>query len=165
MAFYTTVLAPIGGGAGDFAVEAAAAPTRNLHVGFWVPGHDLVDAFWHAGVAAGHRSDGEPGPRPQYRDDYYGAFLLDPDGNSIEAVSHGAGPRIQGQVDHLWIRVPDVPAARDRVRGEAEPVGFAISRDDPDRVQFRREDCSLTLVVGEPTARLRVALGGGALEI
>jgi catechol 2,3-dioxygenase-like lactoylglutathione lyase family enzyme len=59
--------------------------------------------FWTAGVEAGYRSDGEPGPRPvyhEYRDNgapgerpishpgYYGAFVLDPDGNNIEAVHH-----------------------------------------------------------------------------
>jgi hypothetical protein len=49
-----------------------------------------VDEFWRVGTAAGYRDDGVPGPRPQYRADYYGAFLLDPDGNSIEAVHHGA---------------------------------------------------------------------------
>jgi hypothetical protein len=38
-----------------------------------------VDEFWRAGTDAGYRSDGEPGPRPQYEPDYYGAFLLDPD--------------------------------------------------------------------------------------
>ena len=43
-----------------------------------------VDAFWRVGVDAGFASDGEPGERPQYTEGYYGAFLLDPDGNSAE---------------------------------------------------------------------------------
>ena len=62
--------------------------------------------FWQAGIDAGYRDDGEPGPRTVYGPDYYGAFLLDPDGNSAEAV-HGerADPVPDGRVDHLWIRV------------------------------------------------------------
>ena len=84
--------------------------TRGLHIGFGAPSRELVDAFWHAGVEAGFQSDGEPGPRPEYGDDYYGGFLLDPDGNSAEAV-HFEGSRT-GAVDHLWIRVADVQASK-----------------------------------------------------
>ena len=47
-----------------------------------------VDAFWRAGVNAGHPSAGEPGPRPVYGGDYYGAFVLDPDGTNVEVVCH-----------------------------------------------------------------------------
>lgn len=47
-----------------------------------------VDAFWQAGLDAGGRDDGPPGVRPNYHDAYYAAFLLDPDGNRIEAVCH-----------------------------------------------------------------------------
>jgi len=49
-----------------------------------------VDAFFAAGIAAGGRSDGEPGPRPHYHRDYYAAFLVDPAGNRVEAVCHAA---------------------------------------------------------------------------
>jgi len=49
-----------------------------------------VDAFFAAGIAAGGRSDGEPGLRPHYHSDYYAAFLFDPAGNRVEAVCHGA---------------------------------------------------------------------------
>jgi catechol 2,3-dioxygenase-like lactoylglutathione lyase family enzyme len=65
-----------------------APPTRRLHVGFTAPSRERVDEFWRAGTAAGFRDDGPPGPRPQYGDSYYGAFLLDPDGNNIELVNH-----------------------------------------------------------------------------
>ena len=97
--FYDTVLAALGFGrssdsAGlpewdDFSLAAAddqSPVTRGLHVGFVAPSREAVDEFWRAGVAAGYRDDGEPGPRPQYSPDYYGGFLLDPDGNSAEAV-------------------------------------------------------------------------------
>ena len=59
--------------------------TRRLHIGFAAPSREHVDAFWRAGTEAGYQDDGAPGPRPQYHADYYGAFLLDPDGNSAEA--------------------------------------------------------------------------------
>ncbi len=50
------------------------------------------------------------GLRPRYRDDYYGGFLRDPDGNSVEAVHHGdVRP---GGIDHLWVRVADLDASR-----------------------------------------------------
>ena len=73
----------------DFIVTAADSEhpvTRRLHIGFAAPDHDRVRSFWQAGVDAGYRDDGKPGPRPEYGEDYYGGFLLDPDGNSAEAV-------------------------------------------------------------------------------
>ena len=62
------------------------AVTRGLHIGFRAPTREAVDAFWQAGIDAGFRDDGAPGPRAIYGPDYYGGFLLDPDGNSAEAV-------------------------------------------------------------------------------
>ena len=53
--------------------------TRRLHVAFAAPDRAHVDAFWEELTAAGHRDDGPPGPRPEYGDTYYGAFVLDPD--------------------------------------------------------------------------------------
>src|ERR1700742_4382912 len=68
--------------------------TRGLHVGFRAPDRAAVDAFWQAGIDAGYSNDGAPGPRAIYGPDYYGGFLLDPDGNSVEAVhSDRAGGR------------------------------------------------------------------------
>jgi catechol 2,3-dioxygenase-like lactoylglutathione lyase family enzyme len=77
---------------GDYSIVAASEEvpaTRRLHIAFFTPEHDEVDAFWRVGTDAGFRSDGEPGMRPRYSADYYGAFLLDPDGNNIELVDHG----------------------------------------------------------------------------
>jgi catechol 2,3-dioxygenase-like lactoylglutathione lyase family enzyme len=98
---------------GDFALAAASAEkpvTRRLHIGFAAPSRAHVDEFWQAGTAAGYPDDGAPGLRPEYSDDYYGAFLLDPDGNSAEAVHHGS-LRNGAIVDHLWIRVTDLEAS------------------------------------------------------
>ncbi len=122
--FYQTVLRTLGAGQthsgddfaewDDFSIAAASADspvTRRLHIGFVVPSHAHVDEFWRAGTAAGYRDDGAPGPRPQYSEDYYGSFLLDPDGNSAEAMHHGT-MRTDGVVDHLWMRVADLPASK-----------------------------------------------------
>jgi len=62
--------------------------TIGLHVGFVAPSRAHVDAFWRAGTAAGFRDAGAPGERSHYKPDYYGAFLFDPDGNSVELVNH-----------------------------------------------------------------------------
>lgn len=59
------------------------------HVAFAAPDRVTVDAFHAAALAAGGRDNGAPGLRPEYHPGYYGAFVLDPDGNNIEAVHHG----------------------------------------------------------------------------
>lgn len=61
------------------------------HVAFQVNQRALVDAFYAAAIAAGGRDNGKPGPRPQYSANYYGAFVLDPDGCNVEAVCREAG--------------------------------------------------------------------------
>lgn len=60
------------------------------HVAFQVNKRALVDAFYAAAMAAGGRDNGRPGPRPQYSANYYGAFVLDPDGYNVEAVCREA---------------------------------------------------------------------------
>lgn len=60
------------------------------HIAFTAPDRAHVDAFHAAALDAGAPDHGVPGPRPIYHDDYYGAFVLDPDGNNIEAVCHAA---------------------------------------------------------------------------
>ena len=67
--------------------EARVAPLDGLHVCFRAPSREAVQAFHAAALAAGGRDDGAPGPRP-YHDDYYAAFVLDPDGHRVEAVCH-----------------------------------------------------------------------------
>ena len=60
------------------------------HIAFQVNERALVDAFYAAAMAAGGRDNGKPGPRPQYSANYYGAFVLDPDGYNVEAVCREA---------------------------------------------------------------------------
>jgi catechol 2,3-dioxygenase-like lactoylglutathione lyase family enzyme len=108
-AFYDAALAPLGatflaqvpeeftggvkvGGYGmdrpTFWISEGAAQTPAVHIAFAARDRAAVDAFHAAALAAGGTDNGRPGLRPQYHPDYYGAFVLDPDGNNIEAVCH-----------------------------------------------------------------------------
>lgn len=62
--------------------------TTITHVAFTAPDRAVVDKFHAAGLGAGGLDNGQPGLRPHYHADYYGAFVLDPDGHNIEAVCH-----------------------------------------------------------------------------
>ena len=68
--------------------EAEVITIPGAHLCFRAPDRAAVDAFHSAAIASGGRNDGSPGLRPQYHADYYGAFVLDPDGHRIEAVCH-----------------------------------------------------------------------------
>jgi catechol 2,3-dioxygenase-like lactoylglutathione lyase family enzyme len=145
----------------DFGLAEATGDkpvTRRLHVGFAAPSREAVGAFHAAGVAAGYRDDGAPGARPQYRDDYYGAFLLDPDGNSAEAVHHGDVPR-HASIDHLWIRVADLDAAVRFYDVIAPHAGLRRGASAPGRQQFvDAESISFSLVAGgQPTEHVHLA--------
>jgi predicted lactoylglutathione lyase len=61
-----------------------------VHVAFLAKNREVVDQFHAAAVKAGGKDNGAPGLRPHYHQHYYGAFVLDPDGNNIEAVCHSA---------------------------------------------------------------------------
>jgi catechol 2,3-dioxygenase-like lactoylglutathione lyase family enzyme len=71
-----------------FWIGTGAKPKGGTHVAFTARTRAEVDAFHRAAIAAGGRDNGAPGPRPHYHAHYYGAFVLDPDGNNIEAVCH-----------------------------------------------------------------------------
>lgn len=79
--------------------EAAAGKlTGRHHLAFQAQDRAMVDAFHKAGCAAGGKDNGAPGERP-YHPGYYAAFLLDPDGNNIEAVFHGEAERSAKSVE------------------------------------------------------------------
>ena len=65
---------------------APAAAGNGAMVAFWAPSRDAVDAAFAAGLASGGTDAGAPGPRPHYAEDYYGAYLRDPDGNKLHMV-------------------------------------------------------------------------------
>jgi catechol 2,3-dioxygenase-like lactoylglutathione lyase family enzyme len=109
-AFYTAALRPLGielllevtaeqTGAGAHAGFGAGqkpffwigdhgSPCSGVHIAFTADSRAQVDRFHQAALRAGGKSNGEPGLRPHYHANYYGAFVLDPDGNNIEAVCH-----------------------------------------------------------------------------
>ena len=105
-AFYRTMLATLeippiweaerGGQYANLVVVGPGEPSTPIHIGFVARTRDEVDAFHAAGIAAGYRDNGTPGVREQYSSEaaglYYAAFLLDPDGNNIEAVHRSEYP-------------------------------------------------------------------------
>jgi catechol 2,3-dioxygenase-like lactoylglutathione lyase family enzyme len=174
-AFYDTVLPVLGiertytdewfAEWGDFSLaewDDEKPVTRRLHVGFGARSRDEVDAFWRAGTEAGYGSDGEPGPRPEYGGDYYGGFLLDPDGNSVEAV-HYESVRT-GAIDHVWIRVADVAASKAFYEAVGGHAGFRLRADEPERARFTGAGASFSVVAGEPTKGLHLAFPIGTNE-
>ena len=165
--FYALVLATLGRRtADDLSIAQAGADrpvTTRLHIGFAAPTRAHVDAFWRAGIDAGHRDDGAPGPRPEYSEQYYGGFLLDPDGNSAEAVVHG-DTRGSGSIDHLWWRVADREAARRFYATVGEAAGFREVAHLPDRTRFSPGPGlgSFSIVDGDaPTTPFHVAFTAG----
>ncbi|TFW27634.1 VOC family protein [Massilia arenosa] len=103
--FYAAILRPLGhavGSQGDgyaglgpqdapalwlYQADGKQAGART-HVAFTAPNRQAVQAFHAAGLDAGGRDNGAPGPRPDYSATYYAAFLIDPDGNNVEAVCY-----------------------------------------------------------------------------
>ena len=144
----------------DFSLARAdgeSLPTRRLHIGFSAPSRSHVDEFWRIGTEVGYRDDGAPGPRPEYSDDYYGAFLLDPDGNSAEAVHHGT-LRESAAIDHLWIRVSDLEASTRFYETVGPAAGFHSGRELPGRTMFACVSGSFSVVAnGHPTEHVHIA--------
>ena len=147
---------------GDFGIQPVGDEhllTRNLHIAFAVVDRDAVEAWWNRMTEAGYRSDGEPGPRPQYSDSYYGAFIIDPDGNSVEAVHHHHASRA-GEIDHLWLRTRDVAAPKRFYETVAPVVGITLRHHSPERVRFGDGRGSFSFVVGDqPTENVHLAFG------
>ena len=100
--FYVAALEPLGvkvlevgdevvfgpDGAEDFALAQGDPPSGPLHLAFLASDREQVDAFHRAALAAGGQDNGAPGLRPHYHPGYYGAYVIDLDGNNIEAVFH-----------------------------------------------------------------------------
>jgi catechol 2,3-dioxygenase-like lactoylglutathione lyase family enzyme len=110
--------------------------TRGLHVGFRAPSREAVDAFWQAGIDAGYRDDS--------------GFLLDPDGNRVEAVhTEREDPMPDEHVDRLWIRVRDLAPSKRFYTTIAPHAGLRIGVDEPDHVQMVGENFSFSLIDDE----------------
>jgi catechol 2,3-dioxygenase-like lactoylglutathione lyase family enzyme len=78
--------------ADELYVDQADGAVSHVHIAFQAADHDAVQAFHKAALAAGGRDNGAPGER-EYHPGYYAAFVLDPDGNNVEAVYHGPSTR------------------------------------------------------------------------
>jgi catechol 2,3-dioxygenase-like lactoylglutathione lyase family enzyme len=108
-AFYAKALAPLGyvlvmevqqseedspaagfgaEGKPDFWIGGEGGLNRRIHIAIAAKDRAAVDAFYRAALVAGGKDNGAPGLRPHYHPNYYGAFVLDPDGHNIEAVCH-----------------------------------------------------------------------------
>jgi catechol 2,3-dioxygenase-like lactoylglutathione lyase family enzyme len=142
----------------DFSITEQSADrpaTRRLHIGFSAASTAMVDGWWAAMTGAGHRSDGEPGPRPEYGPEYYGAFVLDAAGNSVEAVHNG--PRRQpGVIDHLWLRTVSLEAASRFYETVCPLVGHTVHRYEG-RTQVRGSGATFSVVAGPPTESVHLA--------
>ena len=68
--------------------KGSGTPGRGMHIAFTAQTRAQVDAFHAAALASGAQDNGAPGLRPHYHPDYYGAFVIDPEGNNVEAVCH-----------------------------------------------------------------------------
>lgn len=77
----------------------ATTGATHVHLAFQAADRAMVDRFYAAALAAGGKDHGKPGVREQYHPDYYGAFVIDPDGNNIEAVYHGPAQRSAKSVE------------------------------------------------------------------
>jgi catechol 2,3-dioxygenase-like lactoylglutathione lyase family enzyme len=113
VAFYSAALAPLGlelvaetatdnraagfgyQGRDDFWIHEGR-PVGRSHIAFEAQSREQVDAFHAAALEAGGRDNGAPGIRAEYSDTYYAAYILDPNGNNIEAVHHGHEPTHKG---------------------------------------------------------------------
>src|SRR5262245_16285847 len=120
----------------DFSIAAAGPDrpvTRGLHIAFVATSRAAVDEWWRVLTGVGYRDDGAPGVRALYHEDYYGAFVLDPGGNSVEAVYHGRLREGDDRIDHLWIRVRDLDATKRFYSTVARILGFRIRGERPER--------------------------------
>ena len=73
---------------GSFSIVGGTPATENVHLAFAAEDNETVDRFHRDATAAGYRDNGPPGERAVYHPGYYGAFVLDPDGNNVEVVCH-----------------------------------------------------------------------------
>ena len=102
-AFYQAALAPLGyelvmemgdwagfgwGGKPQLLIKGGSSTSPAVHIAFSAEDRETVQAFYDAALAAGAKDNGAPGLRPEYHENYFGAFVLDPDGHNIEVVCH-----------------------------------------------------------------------------
>jgi catechol 2,3-dioxygenase-like lactoylglutathione lyase family enzyme len=134
---------------------------RRVHIAFIAPTQVHVERFGQAGINAGFADDGAAGPRPNYADDYYAAFLKDSAGNGFEAV-HRDGQQPQGNIDHVAIRVNDLEASASFYSTVGPAAGLTIARRSADRAAFSvgASGGSFLVIADEPTQNIHIAFSG-----
>lgn len=141
--------------------------TRGHHIGLRAQSREQVDAFHERGLSLGATSDGEPGPRPQYGENYYGAFLRDPDGGSIEAV-HDSGTGTTGIVDHMTLGAGDFGAQKAFAQALLPLIGWNERADEPARFRIGDSQTSAISWLGDgraPTTGLHIGFGLATTEL
>jgi catechol 2,3-dioxygenase-like lactoylglutathione lyase family enzyme len=124
--------------------------TRGLDVGFRARSREAVDAFWQAGIDAGYRDGGSPGPDSVRGAEYCSGVLMDPDGNRAQAVHADVGDGVgDGCVERLGIRVRDPAASRRFYATIAPHAGLRLGADGPDQVELVGDDFSFSLIDDE----------------
>jgi catechol 2,3-dioxygenase-like lactoylglutathione lyase family enzyme len=135
-AFYLKALAPLGyglvmevsreqtgrapaagfgaNGKPDFWISGEDGLNKPLHIAILAKDRATVDAFYKAALAVGGRDNGAPGIRAHYHPNYYGAFVLDPDGHNIEAVCHARERRLRASLKRNIVRPAPLSRHADR---------------------------------------------------
>jgi catechol 2,3-dioxygenase-like lactoylglutathione lyase family enzyme len=134
---------------------------ERVHVALIAPSTAHVDRFAQVGIDAGFADDGPAGPRPDYAEDYYAAFLKDTAGNGFEAV-YRDGERPKGNIDHVALRVNDLAASISFYSTIGAAAGLTLRRQADDRAAFSvgTSDGSLLVIAGEPTENVHIAFSG-----
>ena len=178
--FYRAVLASIGlldafaEGEGYFAadelyVDRAVGPVSRVHLAFQAADRETVGAFHRAALDAGGRDNGAPGER-SYHPGYYGAFVLDPDGNNVEAVFHGAAQPAAESTQEEWeTRVAALWKRAESMSGQAlvaaaDALADERERDDAAALFERASARDRAGIEAEAERYYRTALATGRLD-
>ena len=143
---------------GDFSIAADGQPLSrsSLHIAFFAPSHELVDAFHRAGVEAGYDGRRRPRPAPAVPRGLLRRLPARPRRQQRRGRLHRQAARQPGDIDHLWLRTRDVAA----IKAFYVAAGHEIGVDEPDHVQIVTDGASISYVTGEPvTEHVHIAFG------
>jgi catechol 2,3-dioxygenase-like lactoylglutathione lyase family enzyme len=144
---------------GNFDIAHNGPVAENLHAAWGARDREAVDEWWERMTSLGYADNGQPGTRPQYNPSYYGAFVLDPDGNNVERVHHDRTR--PDEIDHLWLRTEDVVATKQFYDAVSRVVGINLVTFDSEKVRYTDGAGSFTFITGDQLTR-NVHLAFGA---
>ena len=141
-------------GGGDFWIGEGEPPAAPVHVAFAAADRATVDKFHRAAVEAGGRDNGAPGLRPHYHAGYYAAFVIDPDGNNVEAVFHGTTASCQPRDARLRQRsgmTPEPTVQDETADNSDDSPADGIQRNHADQQECEHhEGCAALPVAVSP---------------